>query len=214
MPFKLWGNVPIDVNELGIDMMSMSAHKIYGPKGVGALYIKKGVVIPSLINGGAQENKKRAGTENLAGIMGFAKAAELAGENLEEHSKRVMELRNYFAKEITSRLDDVDINGDMEHRLPGNINLTFNYAEGEALILYMDARGIAASTGSACSSASFTPSHVLRAIGLPLEKVYSSIRFTVGDFTTKEDIDYAIEEIVKIVEKLRGFSAFNKERTW
>ncbi len=208
------GNVSIDVNELGIDMMSMSAHKIYGPKGVGALYIRKGVVIPSLIYGGAQENKKRAGTENLAGIMGFAKAAELAGENLAEHSKRVVELRNYFAKEITSRLDDVDINGDMEHRLPGNINLTFNYAEGEALILYMDARGIAASTGSACSSASFTPSHVLRAIGLPLEKVYSSVRFTVGDFTTKEDIDYAIEEIVKIVEKLRGFSAFNKERTW
>lgn len=208
------GNVPIDVRELGIDMMSMSAHKIYGPKGVGALYIKKGVVIPSLMNGGAQENKKRAGTENLAGIVGFAKAAELAGENLESHIKKVSELRDYFAKELTTRLEDVDINGDMEHRHPGNINLTFNYAEGEALLLYMDAKGIAASTGSACSSASFTPSHVLRAIGLPLEKVYSSIRFTIGDFTTKEDIDYAIEEIVKIVEKLRGFSAFNKERTW
>ncbi|QOX62764.1 cysteine desulfurase NifS [Anoxybacterium hadale] len=208
------GNVPIDVRELGIDMMSMSAHKIYGPKGVGALYVKKGVVIPSFMNGGAQENKRRAGTENMAGIIGFAKAAELAGENLESHIRKISELRDYFAKELTSRLEDVDINGDMEHRHPGNINLTFNYAEGEALLLYMDARGIAASTGSACSSASFTPSHVLRAIGLPLEKVYSSIRFTIGDFTTKEDIDYAIDEIVKIVEKLRGFSAFNKERTW
>ncbi|MDF2653538.1 MAG: nifS [Bacillota bacterium] len=208
------GNVPIDVRELGIDMMSMSAHKIYGPKGVGALYVKKGVVIPSFMNGGAQENKRRAGTENMAGIIGFAKAAELAGENLELHRKKISELRDYFAKELTTRLEDVDINGDMEHRHPGNINLTFNYAEGEALLLYMDARGIAASTGSACSSASFTPSHVLRAIGLPLEKVYSSIRFTIGDFTTKEDVDYAIEEIVKIVEKLRGFSAFNKERTW
>lgn len=208
------GNVPIDVRELGIDMMSMSAHKIYGPKGVGALYVKKGVVIPSFMNGGAQENKRRAGTENMAGIIGFAKAAELAGENLESHIRKISELRDYFAKELTSRLEDVDINGDMEHRHPGNINLTFNYAEGEALLLYMDARGIAASTGSACSSASFTPSHVLRAIGLPLEKVYSSIRFTIGDFTTKEDIDYAIDEIIKIVEKLRGFSAFNKERTW
>ena len=208
------GNVPIDVRELGIDMMSMSAHKIYGPKGVGALYVKKGVVLPSFINGGAQENKRRAGTENMAGIIGFAKAAELAGENLESHIKKISELRDYFAKELTTRLVDVDINGDMEHRHPGNINLTFNYAEGEALLLYMDARGIASSTGSACSSASFTPSHVLRAIGLPLEKVYSSIRFTIGDFTTKEDVDYAIDEIVKIVEKLRGFSAFNKERTW
>ena len=208
------GNVPINVHELGIDMMSVSAHKIYGPKGIGALYVKKGVVIPSFMNGGAQENKRRAGTENMAGIMGFAKAAELAGQNLEEHIARITELRNYFAKEITSRIEDVDINGDMENRLPGNINITFNYAEGEALLLYMDAKGIAASTGSACSSASFTPSHVLRALGLPLEKIYSSIRFTVGDFTTKEDIDYAIEEIVKIVEKLRGFSAFNRERTW
>ncbi|MEL7654421.1 MAG: aminotransferase class V-fold PLP-dependent enzyme, partial [Bacillota bacterium] len=161
-----------------------------------------------------QENKRRAGTENMAGIMGFAKAAELADINLEEHIKSITELRNYFAKEITSRIEDVDINGDMEHRLPGNINITFNYAEGEALLLYMDAKGIAASTGSACSSASFTPSHVLSALGLPLEKIYSSIRFTVGDFTTKEDLDYAIEEIVMIVEKLRGFSAFSKERTW
>lgn len=205
------GNIPIDVKALGIDMMSMSAHKIYGPKGVGALYIRKGIIIPSLLNGGAQENKRRAGTENMPGIIGFGKAAELAEENLENHIKKVSDLRNYFTDKIKSKVEDIDINGDMENRLPGNINITFNYAEGEALLLYMDAKGIYASTGSACSSASFTPSHVLRALGIPLEKIYSSVRFTVGDFTTKEDIDYAVGEIVKIVEKLRSFSAFSKK---
>lgn len=208
------GNIQIDVKALGIDMMSMSAHKIYGPKGVGALYIRKGIIIPSLLSGGAQEFKRRAGTENVAGIVGFGKAAELAEANLEEHIKKVSELRNYFIEKLKSDLEDIDINGDMENRLPGNINIAFNYVEGEALLLYMDSRGISASTGSACSSASFTPSHVLRALGMPLEKIYSSIRFTIGDFTTKDDIDYAVEEIVKIVNKLRSFSAFNKERTW
>lgn len=206
------GNVHIDVKDLGIDMLSMSAHKIYGPKGIGALYIRRGVVIPNFVHGGAQESNKRAGTENTAGIIGFGKAAELAYEGLEEHIKKVSGLRDYFANEILSRLPDVDINGDMEHRHPGNINFVFNYAEGEAILLFMDVKGIYASTGSACSSASFTPSHVLRSLGLPLDKTYSSIRFTVGDFTTKEDIDYAIEEIVQIVEKLRSFSPFNRER--
>ncbi|MGI6748820.1 MAG: cysteine desulfurase NifS [Anaerovoracaceae bacterium] len=208
------GNTPIDVKALGIDMMSMSAHKIYGPKGVGALYIRKGIIIPSLLSGGSQENKRRAGTENVAGIVGFGKAAELAEANLDEHIKKVSDLRNYFIEKIKSNLEDIDINGDMENRLPGNINITFNYVEGEALLLYMDTKGISASTGSACSSASFTPSHVLHALGMPLEKIYSSIRFTVGDFTTKDDIDYAVEEIVKIVNKLRSFSAFSKERSW
>ncbi len=204
------GNIPINVKELGIDMMSMSAHKIYGPKGVGALYIRKGVVIPSFMNGGAQENKRRAGTENMAGIVGFGKAAELAEANLEEHIKRISELRDYFAEQILNRIPDVEINGCMEHRLPGNINFIFNYIEGEALLLLMDSKGIYASTGSACSSASLTPSHVLEALKLPYEKMHSSIRFTVGDFTTKEDLDYAIEEIVKIVEKLRAISPLNK----
>lgn len=205
------GNVPINVHEFNVDMMSISAHKIYGPKGIGALYIKRGVAIPNFINGGAQENKRRAGTENMTGIIGFGKAAELAETNLEEHIKKVSELRDYFIKELTTRITDIEINGDMKQRLPGNINIIFNYVEGEALLLYMDVKGIYASTGSACSSASFTPSHVLRALGLPLEKVYSSIRFTIGDFTTKEDIDYTVEEIVKIVEKLRAFSPFCKD---
>lgn len=205
------GNIPINVKDLGIDMMSMSAHKIYGPKGVGALYIRKGVVIPSFMHGGAQENKRRAGTENMAGIVGFGKAAELAGQDLDEHIKRISGLRNYFAEQILARIPDVEINGSMEYRLPGNINFIFNYIEGEALLLLMDSKGIYASTGSACSSASLTPSHVLKALNLPYEKMHSSIRFTVGDFTTKEDLDYAIEEVVTIVERLRAISPLNKQ---
>ena len=205
------GNIPINVKDLGIDMMSISAHKIYGPKGVGALYIRKGVVIPSFMNGGAQENKRRAGTENMAGIVGFGKAAELAGTNLDEHIRRISELRDYFTEQILNRIPDVEINGSMEHRLPGNINLIFNYIEGESLLLLMDSKGIYASTGSACSSASLTPSHVLAALHLPYEKMHSSIRFTIGDFTTKEDLDYAIEAIVEIVEKLRAISPLNKK---
>lgn len=205
------GNVPIDVKDLGIDMMSMSAHKIYGPKGVGALYVRKGVIIPSFMNGGAQENKRRAGTENMAGIIGFGKAAELAGQNLDEHIAKISGLRDYFAEQILARIPDVEINGSMKYRLPGNINFIFNYIEGESLLLLMDAKGIYASTGSACSSASLTPSHVLKALNLPYEKMHSSIRFTVGDFTTKDDLDYAIEEIVTIVEKLRAISPLNKQ---
>lgn len=205
------GNIPINVKELGIDMMSVSAHKIYGPKGVGALYIRKGVVIPSFIHGGAQENKRRAGTENLAGIVGFGKAAELAGETLEEHIKRVSGLRDYFAEQVLAKIPDVEINGSMEYRLPGNINFIFNYIEGESLLLLMDSKGIYASTGSACSSASLTPSHVLKALNLPYEKMHSSIRFSVGDFTTREDLDYTIEELVKIVERLRAISPLNKQ---
>jgi cysteine desulfurase len=197
------GNVPIDVKELGIDMASVSGHKIYGPKGVGALYIKSGIVLPNFMNGGAQENNKRAGTENVPGIIGFGKAAELAKLNLEEHIKKIAELRNYFVKGIMDNIPDVDIVGDMEHRLPGNINLTFNGAIGTALRAYMNRRGIAASSGSACSANSKDPSHVLVALGLSVEKVSSSIRFALGDFTTKEDLDYAVEEITKVVDEIR-----------
>jgi cysteine desulfurase len=205
------GNVPIDVKALGVDMLSMSAHKIYGPKGVGALYIRKGVVIPSFMNGGAQENKRRAGTENMPGIVGFGKAAELAGAALEHHIKQVSELRDYFKEQILSKIPEIEINGTMEHRLPGNINFIFNYIEGESLLLLMDAKGICASTGSACSSASLTPSHVLKALNLPYEKMHSSIRFTIGDFTTKEDLDYSVTEIVQIVDRLRAISPIYKK---
>lgn len=208
------GNVEIDVKKLGIDMLSMSAHKIYGPKGVGALYIRKGLILPNFMNGGAQENKRRAGTENTAGVIGFGKAAQLAKENLGNHINTLTQLRNYFIEETVSKIPNVYLNGHREKRLPGNANLTFEYIEGEAMLLYLDMHGIAISTGSACSSASLVPSHVLDAIGIPVEKIHGSLRFTVGDFTTKEDIDYTVGVLVSVVEKLRAMSPVSKEKGW
>jgi len=205
------GNVPIDVNDLGVDLMSVSGHKIYGPKGIGALYIRSGVVISNFMFGGGQESKKRAGTENLPGIIGFGKAAELAGKNLSQHIEQLTSLRNYFIKEIIDKIEGVTLNGDPVKRLPGNANLTFDYVEGEAVLLYLDIMGIAISTGSACSSASFAPSHVLTAMGIPIEQVYSSLRFTIGDFTTKEDLDYVVEKLVEVIAKYRALSPFGKE---
>jgi len=206
------GNIEIDVKDLGIDMMSVSGHKIYGPKGIGALYIRKGLIIPNYMHGGAQENNKRAGTENLTGIVGFGKAAELAGRDLSDHIAKIRELRDYFKTELCRKIDGLEINGGLDSRLPGNLNIAFQGVEGEALLLYMDVKGIAASTGSACSSATFAASHVLKALGHPLERVYCSIRFTVGDFTTKEDIDYTVGEITEIVDKLRAFSPLYKKK--
>jgi cysteine desulfurase len=205
------GNVPIDVAAMGIDLMSMSAHKIYGPKGVGALYVKKSLNLPAHIHGGGQESKKRAGTENLAGLVGFGAAAELAKKNLPEHVAKLTELRNYFLGSVKEIIEDIRINGDLEHRLPGNINITFKYIEGEAILLLLDMKGIYVSTGSACSSASLTPSHVLEAIGVPMEEIHGSIRFTIGDFTTKEDLDYVVGSLVEVVAKLRGISSLSSE---
>ncbi|HPR24583.1 MAG TPA: cysteine desulfurase NifS [Bacillota bacterium] len=208
------GNVPIDVKELGVDMMSLSSHKIYGPKGVGALYIRKGVRISNFVHGGAQENKKRAGTENLAGIVGFGKAAELANKNLTDHINRLTELRNYFIDRVKSSIKDVNINGSMDHRHPGNANITFNYIEGEAILLLLNEKGIYVSTGSACSSASLSPSHVLAAMGVPVEMIHGTIRFTMGDFTTKEDLDYTVEALKEIITKLREVSSVSEEKGW
>lgn len=208
------GNVPIDVDNMGIDLMSMSGHKIYGPKGVGALYIRKGTKISNFIHGGAQEMKKRAGTENLAGIVGFGKAAELARENLESHIDRVSELRDYFISEVTSKIPDTIVNGSMEHRHPGNANISFEYIEGESMLILLDMNGISVSTGSACSSKSLTPSHVLSAMGIPVERIHGTLRFTIGDPTTKEDIDYVIEKLVEIVQKLRELSPVSREKGW
>lgn len=208
------GNVPIDVDNMGIDLMSMSGHKIYGPKGVGALYIRKGTKISNFIHGGAQEMKKRAGTENLAGIVGFGKAAELAKENLESHINRVSELRDYFISEVTSKIPDTIVNGSMEHRHPGNANISFEYIEGESMLILLDINGISVSTGSACSSKSLTPSHVLSAMGIPVERIHGTLRFTIGDPTTKEDIDYVIEKLVEIVQKLRELSPVSREKGW
>lgn len=208
------GNVEIDVKDLGVDMMSMSAHKIYGPKGIGALYIRKGLRISNYLHGGAQENKRRAGTENLAGIVGFGKAAELARINLAEHIRHSSELRDYLIKQVQENIDHVYVNGTMEHRHPGNANLTFEFIEGEAMLLYLDMSGIAVSTGSACSSASLTPSHVLDALGIPVERIHGTLRFTVGDMTTKEDIDYVVDTLKKVVSKLREISSVSSEKGW
>ncbi|MCI9597938.1 MAG: cysteine desulfurase NifS [Firmicutes bacterium] len=208
------GNVEIDVKDLGVDMMSMSAHKIYGPKGIGALYIRKGLRISNYLHGGAQENKRRAGTENLAGIVGFGKAAELARVNLDEHIRHSSELRDYLIEQVQEKIDHVYVNGTMEHRHPGNANLTFEFIEGEAMLLYLDMSGIAVSTGSACSSASLTPSHVLDALGIPVERIHGTLRFTVGDMTTKEDIDYVVDTLKKVVSKLREISSVSSEKGW
>ncbi len=208
------GNVPIDVKALGVDLLSISAHKIYGPKGVGALYIKKGLKITNLMQGGAQEKKKRPGTENVPGIVGFGKAAQLAEENLQAHIRKIGELRDYFIQEVTHQIDYVQVNGSMEHRHPGNANITFEYIEGEAILLMLNAKGIYVSTGSACSSASLVPSHVLAAMCVPVELIHGTIRFTIGDFTTKEDLDYVVETLKEIVEKLRAVSSVSVKEGW
>ena len=205
------GNMEIDVKELGVDMMSMSAHKIYGPKGIGALYIRKGVRISNYMHGGAQENKKRAGTENTAGIVGFGKAAELARIHLQEHIQHTSSLRDYLIQQVQEQIDHVYVNGSREHRHPGNANLTFEFIEGEAMLLYLDMNGIAVSTGSACSSASLTPSHVLSAMGVPVERIHGTLRLTVGDMTTKEDIDYVVSTLKNVVNKLREISSVSSK---
>ncbi|MBQ3107328.1 MAG: cysteine desulfurase NifS [Firmicutes bacterium] len=204
-------NGPIDVKDLDVDLMSISGHKIYAPKGIGALYIRKGLVLPNLLHGGAQESKRRAGTENVTGIIGFGKAAQMAEENLDYHIKHITELRDYFIENVQKRISNVRVNGGMEHRLPGNVNMIFDFIEGEALLGYLDMQGIYISTGSACSSGSFAPSHVLAAMGLPPEKIYSSLRFSIGDFTTKADLDYVVDCLERTVQTLRSFSPFNEE---
>lgn len=207
-------NVPIDVKDLGVDLMSMSAHKIYGPKGVGALYMRKGLRIANYLHGGAQEMGRRAGTENLASIIGFGKAAELAEAHMDEHISHCSQLRDYLVERVTGEIPDTFVNGTMEHRHPGNANITFKYIEGESILLLLDFKGIAVSTGSACSSKSLEPSHVLTALGVPVEMIHGTVRFTVGDFTTKEDIDYVVESLKEIVEKLRALSPVNGEKGW
>lgn len=206
------GNVPINVKDLGVDFLSMSAHKIYGPKGVGGLYIRRGAKLGTLIFGGGQESGKRAGTENVAGIVGFGKAAELALNSLDEHIKHSTEIRNYLAEKLTAEIPDVIINGSMDNRHPGNLNVTFKYIEGESILIQLDACGICISTGSACSSKSLKPSHVLSALGVPVELIHGTVRFSVGDFTTKEDIDYTVECTKKVVAWLRDLSPLSPKK--
>ena len=201
-----YGHIKIDVEKLGVDLMTLSSHKIYGPKGVGALYIRKGTKINQFIHGGAQERSMRAGTENLAAIVGFGKAASIADEILDEHRTRLIALRDKMINEISSRIGHVKLNGHPTLRHPGNVNFCFEFIEGESLLLLLDNQGIAASSGSACTSGSLDPSHVLMALGLPHEIAHGSLRLTIGDFTTEEDVDYTVEKLVGIVEKLREIS--------
>ncbi|HBC31307.1 MAG TPA: cysteine desulfurase NifS [Clostridiales bacterium] len=206
------GNVKIDVNELNIDLLSLSAHKFYGPKGIGALYIRQGVKIDPLISGGAQERNRRAGTENVPYIVGLGKAIELACENIDEHNEKLTKLRKRLIKGIFDNIDYARLNGDEEKRLPGNANFCFRFIEGESILLSLDMEGIAGSSGSACTSGSLDPSHVLLAIGLPHEIAHGSLRLTLGDFNTEEDVDYVVEKLTEIVARLRAMSPLYDER--
>ena len=203
---QAFGQVPIDVDEMNIDMLSSSAHKINGPKGIGCLYIRKGVKIRSFIHGGAQERKRRAGTENVPGIVGYGVAARMAAETMKKRTQREKELRDYFIRRVLEEVPYVRLNGEPVKRLPNNTNFSFQFIEGESLLIMLDMKGIAGSSGSACTSGSLDPSHVLLAIGLPHEIAHGSLRLTLGADTTKEDLDYTLEQIKEIVEKLRNLS--------
>ncbi|MBN1051521.1 cysteine desulfurase NifS [Clostridium botulinum] len=200
------GNAPIDVKEMNIDMLSLAGHKIYGPKGIGVLYIKKGIRIENLIHGGGQERTRRAGTENIASIVGLGKAVELATANLEEHIKTMSELRDKLIDGLLE-IPYSHLNGPRgDKRLPGNVNVRFRFIEGESILLSLDFEGICASSGSACTSGSLDPSHVLLAIGLPHEEAHGSLRLTLGDGSNIEDVDYVIETLPPIIQRLRNMS--------
>ncbi|MDY3309203.1 MAG: cysteine desulfurase NifS [Eubacteriales bacterium] len=200
------GHVAIDVKAMNIDLLSLSAHKLHGPKGVGALYIRKGIVVPPLLHGGAQERRKRAGTENVAGIVGLGKAIEIACSDIEGTAKRMCYLRDKLINGIEVSIPEVKLNGHRTERLPGNVNFSIKYIEGESILLMLDINGIAASSGSACTSGSLDPSHVLLAMGMPHETAHGSLRLTLGDDTTEDDIDYVLEVLPEIVVKLRKMS--------
>lgn len=203
---QAFGQVHIDVNEMNIDMLSASGHKLYGPKGIGMLYIRKGVKIRSFVHGGAQERKRRAGTENIPGIVGFGKACEIAKDTLDERIKKESELRDYLIGRLEKEIPYIKINGSRTHRLPNNVNACFRFIEGESMLIMLDGKGICGSSGSACTSGSLDPSHVLLAIGLPHEIAHGSLRLTLSYETTKEEVDYAVDELKKIIETLRAMS--------
>lgn len=205
------GHVPIDVKDMNIDMLSMSAHKFHGPKGVGALYVRKGIIVPALIVGGAQERNRRAGTENVPGIVGMGKAIELACTDLEEKGRKMAALRDRLITEIPKRIPYVKLNGHPSVRLPNNVNFSIRFIEGESILLMLDLNGIAASSGSACTSGSLDPSHVLLAMGLDHETAHGSVRMTLCDETSEDDIDYVLEVLPKVAERLRKMSPLYHE---
>lgn len=203
---QAFGQIPIDVNEMNIDMMSASAHKLHGPKGIGFLYIRTGLKLRSFIHGGAQERKRRAGTENVPGIVGFGAAVSAAVASMEQRIAAETEVRDYLIEKIEKNIPYCRLNGHRTKRLPNNVNVSFQFVEGESLLIMLDMEGICASSGSACTSGSLDPSHVLLAIGLPHEIAHGSLRMTLSEETTKEDVDFVIEHLTNIVEKLRSMS--------
>ncbi|WP_105615141.1 cysteine desulfurase NifS [Vallitalea okinawensis] len=200
------GHIPIDVQEMNIDLLSLSGHKLYGPKGVGALYVKKGVKLRAFIHGGAQERKRRGGTENVPGIVGLGKAIELAMESMEEENEKLIALRERLIKGALETIPHTKLNGHPTDRLPGNANLSFRFIEGEALLITLDMYGVFGSSGSACTSGSLDPSHVLLAIGLPHEIAHGSLRISIGRSNTEEDVDYLLSVLPEIVQRLRDMS--------
>jgi cysteine desulfurase len=205
------GNIPIDVKAQNIDLLSLSAHKFYGPKGTGVLYIRKGTRIDNLIHGGGQERRRRAGTENIAGIVGLGKAIELATADIEGHNTKIRALRDRLMSGILAKIPNSRLNGHPEKRLPGNINISFEFIEGESMLLWLDDEGICASTGSACTSGSLEPSHVLLATGLPVEISHGSLRLTLGNVNTDADVDFVLEVLPKVVTRLREMSPLYKK---
>ena len=203
---QAFGQLAINVDELNIDMLSASGHKLNGPKGIGFLYIRKGLKLRSFIHGGAQERHRRAGTENVPGIVGFGKAVELAMASLEERQKKEIETRDYLIDRVLAEVPYTRLNGDRRNRLPNNANFSFQFIEGESLLIMLDMEGICGSSGSACTSGSLDPSHVLLAIGLPHEIAHGSLRLTLNEDNTKEEIDYVVEKVKEIVGKLRSMS--------
>jgi cysteine desulfurase len=205
------GKIPVDVKKLCVDLYSMSAHKIHGPKGVGALFIKKGTTVKPILTGGGHERNRRSGTENVAGIAGFAEAARLAREGLANDMKRAGELRDRLENELKSRIESIHVNGENAPRLPNTSNIMVDYAEGEGLVISLDLKGVAVSTGSACSSGSLEPSHVLTAIGKTPDEAHGSLRLSLSSMTTEEEIDYVVEILPGIVERLRELSPYYKK---
>ena len=204
------GKIPIDVQKMELDLLSISAHKLYGPKGIGALYVRKGTGLDSIIHGGGHERNLRSGTENIPGIIGLAKAAELAQQDMMIESERLLRLRDRLAGLVLDQVKDSWINGTMAERLPSNLNFGFRYVEGESLLMFLDSKGIAVSTGSACSSHKLEPSHVLMALGLRPEECHGSLRITMGRSNTEEEVDFVASAIVEAVKRFREISALGR----
>lgn len=205
------GKIPVDLKKLPVDFIALSGHKLHAPKGVGALYIRKGTKFTPLLLGGHQESGRRGGTENVASIVALGKACELARDHLEEENTRVCALRNRLEAGLLASCPDAVVNGDREHRLPNTTNISFEYVEGEAILLYLNEAGIAASSGSACTSGSLEPSHVLRAMGIPFTAAHGSVRFSLSRYNTDEEVDYVLEKMPSIIERLRAISPFGRE---